>query len=63
MVDPEVSIVIPLRDEEQNVTPLHDELTGVLAQLGVSYEMILVDDGSADGTFQKLAELQARDPR
>jgi glycosyltransferase involved in cell wall biosynthesis len=62
LVDPEVSIVIPLRDEEQNVTPLHDELTGVFAQIGVSYEMILIDDGSTDGTFQNLAELQARDP-
>jgi glycosyltransferase involved in cell wall biosynthesis len=63
LVDPDVSIVIPLRDEELNVVPLHDELTGVLAQVGVSYEMILIDDGSTDGTFQKLAELQARDPQ
>jgi len=62
LVDPEVSIVIPLRDEEENVVPLHDELTGVFAQIGVSYEMILVDDGSVDGTFQRLAEVQARDP-
>ena len=62
MIDPDVSIVIPLRDEEPNVVPLHDELTGVLVQLGVSYEMILIDDGSADGTFEKLADLQARDP-
>jgi len=62
MTDPEISIVVPLRDEEENVAPLHDELTGVFAQLAVPYEMILVDDGSADGTFQKLAELQVRDP-
>ena len=62
MIDPEVSIVIPLRDEELNVVPLHDELTGVLVQLGVSYEMILVDDGSVDGTFRELAKVQARDP-
>jgi glycosyltransferase involved in cell wall biosynthesis len=62
MSDPEISVVIPLRDEELNVLPLHDELTGVLAQLAVSYEMILVDDGSVDGTFEKLAEVQARDP-
>jgi len=62
VIDPEVSIVIPLRDEELNVVPLHDELTGVLVQLGVSYEMILVDDGSVDGTFRELAKVQARDP-
>ena len=60
---PDISIVIPLRDEELNVVPLHDELSGVLAKLRVAYEVILVDDGSADGTFGKLRELQARDPR
>ena len=49
-------IVIPLRDEELNVAPLHEELTGVLAPLGVAYELILVDDGSEDGTFARLAE-------
>ena len=63
MLDPEVSVVIPLRDEEANVVPLHDELTGVLDQLGVSYEVILVDDGSTDTTFDKLAAVQAQDAR
>ena len=62
MIDPDISIVIPLRDEELNVVPLHDELTGVLAQVAVSYEMILIDDGSADGTFARLADVQAADP-
>ena len=61
MLDPDVSVVIPLRDEEANVVPLHDELTGVLDQLGVSYEVILVDDGSTDTTFDKLAAVQAQD--
>ena len=46
MLDPEISIVIPLRDEEENVVPLHDELADVLDQIGVPYEVILVDDGS-----------------
>jgi glycosyltransferase involved in cell wall biosynthesis len=62
VLDPEVSVVIPLRDEEENVVPLHDELTDVLDQLGVSYEVILVDDGSTDATFDKLAMVQRRDP-
>jgi glycosyltransferase involved in cell wall biosynthesis len=61
VLDPEVSVVIPLRDEDANVVPLHDELTGVLDQLGVSYEVILIDDGSTDATFDKLATVQAQD--
>ena len=59
---PEISIVIPLRDEELNVLPMHDELSAVLGALGRAYEIILVDDGSEDGTFEKLADVQARDP-
>jgi len=43
--------------------PLHRELADVLDQLGVSYEVILVDDGSADGTFEQLAMVQAQDPK
>jgi len=61
--DPELSIVIPLRDEESNVVPLHGELTRVLAGLGLTYEMILVEDGSEDGTFARLRDVQAADPR
>jgi len=63
VLDPEISVVIPLRDEEDNVVPLHGELTDVLDQIGVSYEVILVDDGSADRTFERLAEIQRRDPK
>ena len=62
MLDPEISVVIPLRDEEENIVPLHDELADVLDQIGVPYEVILVDDGSTDGTFNELAKIQARDP-
>jgi glycosyltransferase involved in cell wall biosynthesis len=62
-VIPEISVVIPLRDEEPNVGPLHDELDAVMKRLGVEYELILIDDGSRDKTFERLAAVQALDPR
>ena len=60
-VPPEISIVVPLRDEETNVVPLHQELSGVMRALAVAYEIILVDDGSEDRTFERLVEINARD--
>src|SRR5688500_12192573 len=63
LVIPEISVVVPLRDEERNVLPLHDQLTAALAPLGVPYEIILIDDGSEDATFARLTDIHARDPR
>ena len=60
---PEISLVIPLRDEELNVVPLHEELAATMDVLGVPCELILVDDGSEDATFARLREVQARDRR
>ena len=60
---PDVSVVIPLRDEAPNVVPLHEQLTTVLTRLGMAYEILLIEDGSDDETFARLAEVQARDPR
>lgn len=61
-VVPQLSVVIPLRDEEANVDALHAELTEVLAGLHRPYEIVLVDDGSEDRTFPRLQAIQRRDP-
>jgi glycosyltransferase involved in cell wall biosynthesis len=59
---PDVSIIIPLKDEERNVAPVHEELTRVLHEAHVLHEIILVDDGSNDGTFAQASAVQAQDP-
>jgi glycosyltransferase involved in cell wall biosynthesis len=60
MID--LSVVIPVRNEEASVRELHRELSDVLVAFGRGYEIIVVDDGSTDRTFQLLAEMQALDP-
>lgn len=59
----DVSIVIPLYNEEESVDALHEEVTAAAEGLGREYELILVDDGSRDGTRAKLRALCVRDPR
>lgn len=59
---PDLSVVIPLYNEEPNVAELHRELTAALGAWGRSYELLFIDDGSTDGTFRLLEQLQAGDP-
>jgi glycosyltransferase involved in cell wall biosynthesis len=49
-VPPEISIVVPARNEEENIAPLCEALIASLGPLSRSYEILLVDDGSSDGT-------------
>ena len=62
-MNPELSIVIPVRNEAPCLAELHRELTETLGSWGRSYEIIIVDDGSTDDSFKILAALQASDPR
>jgi len=59
----EVSVVIPLYNEEENIERLYVGLKEVLEGLAQEYEIIFVDDGSTDGSFESLRRLHARDPR
>src|SRR5437879_5265281 len=59
---PDLSVLIPVYNEAENVGPLHDELTAVLRDLPLRYELIFVDDGSSDGTSARLAGIQDADP-
>ena len=63
LMTPDLSVVIPVRNESANVDPLCDELAASLEASGRSFEVILVDDGSTDDTFAKLVAHQARDGR
>ena len=53
----DLSVVIPVYNEEENVEPLIIEIEAALAALGKNYEIIVVDDGSKDATFVKLRSI------
>ncbi|MGQ9822880.1 MAG: glycosyltransferase family 2 protein [Thermogutta sp.] len=59
----EVSVVIPLYNEEGNVRPLYEELVRALAGLGRPWEVCFVDDGSRDGTWDQLLDVAENDSR
>jgi glycosyltransferase involved in cell wall biosynthesis len=58
-----VSVVVPIHNEEENLPHLHQELTAALGRLGKPYEIVLVDDGSRDGSARIMEGIAARDPR
>jgi glycosyltransferase involved in cell wall biosynthesis len=59
----DISVVVPVFNEQDSLPLLHQRLTEVLAESGYSYEIIVADDGSTDGSFDILRELQAKDER
>src|SRR3954468_364932 len=60
---PEVTIVIPLLNEQATVPRLWERIDRTLAESGIAAEVIFIDDGSTDGTMALLEELHERDPR
>jgi len=60
--DIELSVIIPVYNEEDNVRPLYSSLQSILPGLGKSYEIIFIDDGSKDNTHHELQSLNATDP-
>jgi len=57
----DISVVIPVYNEESNLLELHRQLNDVLSNMGRSYEIIAVDDGSSDDSFQVLRRLHEQD--
>ncbi len=62
MTKPYLSVVIPVHNEEENLPPLLEGLSKTLNALGKPFEVIIVDDGSTDGTLARLKELKPTYP-
>ena len=60
---PALSVVVPLYDERDSLTPLYRELDAAVGQWPGGIELVFVDDGSRDGSAAVLAELASKDPR
>lgn len=59
---PDFSVVIPVYNEEKNISELYRRLTNTMKGMTWSYEVMFVNDGSRDGTFNRLKAIQAEDP-
>lgn len=59
----DLSVVVPLYNEQDSVTPLYEAIAAVLDELAGTSEMVFVDDGSRDDTFAVAERLAATDPR
>lgn len=58
----DISVVIPVYNEHESLPILHEKVTSELTKLGVTYEIIYIDDGSTDGSTEVLKKIQTQDP-
>jgi len=63
LADVEVSVLVPVKDEEATIQELATRVIAVLDRLGRTFEILFVDDGSSDGTPARVREARQRDPR
>ena len=63
MTPPQLSVIVLVYNEVESIVPLHEELNGVLEALEVPYEILYIDDGSRDGSTEKMADLALHDPK
>ena len=59
----DISVVIPAQDEEESLPELTQWISRVMQEHGFSYEVIIIDDGSTDSTWEKIVSINAADPR
>lgn len=60
---PDLSIIVPVFNEEDNVRPLHRAIVEAVEPLGLAFEIVLVDDGSRDQTLVRARQIREEDPR
>jgi glycosyltransferase involved in cell wall biosynthesis len=63
MSEPALSLVVPVYNERESLTALHAEIAAVTGECSLAVEMIFVDDGSTDGSWDVVKELATHDPR
>lgn len=63
MATPELSLVVPVYNEEDNIEPLFSKIAAAMEGLGKTWEVVLVDDGSRDQSLARLESLAAEDKR
>ena len=63
MYEKDLSIIVPVYNEVENLRPLAEEITAALANESLNYEVVFIDDGSRDGSFELMQTLHEEDPR
>ncbi len=62
-MDIQLSVVVPLLNEVESLRPLRDEITAALHEQNINYEILFVDDGSTDGSFELIQQMHEEDER